>query len=146
MEQKDKSLSESRGLAPEQVLSILLLSHVSKLKVFHFFRATLKLVLNFRPKAQTQSQRSSPSVRSVSRYCRGPQTPLPPAAPARAGLRPGACAGTAAGAGPGPRALVTRPVLAVVLSHQLVVTAPLEHKSSRVWKTYLSMQPHHLAD
>lgn len=69
MEQKDKSVSESRALDPEQVLSILLLSHVSKHKVFHFFGATLKLVLNFRLKAQTQSQHSFSLVRNISRYC-----------------------------------------------------------------------------
>lgn len=69
MEQKDKSVSESRALDPEQVLSILLLSHVSKHKVFHSFGATLKLVLNFRLKAQTQSQYSFSLVRNISCYC-----------------------------------------------------------------------------
>lgn len=58
VEQDDKGLSESRALVPEQVLSIFLLACISSDKAFHFFRATLKLALNFRPKAQTKSQHS----------------------------------------------------------------------------------------
>lgn len=36
--------------------------------------------------------------------------------------------------------------LPVVLSNQFVTTFPSEQKNLRVWKMYLSMQLHHLAD
>lgn len=37
MEQKDKSLSESRAFVPEQVLSIFLLIYISTHKAFQLF-------------------------------------------------------------------------------------------------------------
>lgn len=63
MEQKDKSLSESRALVPEQVLSIFLLIYISNHKAF--LEATLKLALNFKPKAQMKPQQFS-SVTTTS--------------------------------------------------------------------------------
>lgn len=53
-EQKAKRLSESRASLPERVLSIFLPPPTSNHKASHFFGATLKWVLNFRPEAQME--------------------------------------------------------------------------------------------